>query len=229
MRWLALALGLALAACAAPDHFLDGQNAFARGDLNAAYESFRAAAEGGDAKAARALGLMLETGVDVTSGQKLAARPEEAARWYRQAADAGDKDAAQHLGMMYAFGRGVPVDYAEAVRLLGPPSAEWVKKDAKYAPAERAEIHAWLLALHYAMERRSKELRHDFSEGASVEVWLRAKDSTVTVKSARDASERVRDAVVRAAREALADAPPTPAARTHAIVTSFTIDFRYKD
>ena len=227
---LAAAATLALAAaCASSDPFVDGSNAYARGDLRAAYESLRVSAESGNNKAALVLGTMLETGVDVSGGQKLAARPEEAARWYRQASDAGDRQAAKRLGLMYTYGRGVPVDYAEAVRLMGPPTAEMQRSVRKYTPAEQAEIEAWMLSMSLEMGRHSGALKRDFSEGAHVDIVLHAQDSTVSFEPATQAPEHVRIAVVDVAKAALRDAPPTPAAaKTHA-TAHFSFDFRYKD
>jgi hypothetical protein len=106
---------------------------------------------------------------------------------------------------MYAYGRGVAVDYAEAVRLLGPPTAQMQRNVRKYTPAQRLEIEAWMLALSLEMRRHSGALKRDFSEGAHVAI------------------------VLRAVGDAPRDAPPTQAAaRTHA-TAHFDIDFRYKD
>jgi hypothetical protein len=220
---------LLVAACASPDPFRDAQNAYARGDLNAANESLRVAADAGDAKAARALASMYETGMEVTGGQKIAKRPEEAARWYRRAAELGDQDAARRLGFMYAYGRGVPVDYAEAVRLLGPPTAEMAHGVRKYAAADQAEIEAWMLSLSLQMGQHSAALKRDFSEGAHVAIVLHAEDATVSFEPTTEAPERVRLAVVDAAKAALRDAPPTPAAERTRATAHFSFDFRYKD
>jgi hypothetical protein len=229
MTRAALAAGILVAlaaACASPDPFTDAQAAYARGDVDAAYESLRLSAESGNAKAALALGTMLETGVDVLSGQKIAMRPEEAARWYRQAAGAGEKEAGKRLGMMYTYGRGVPVDYAEAVRLLGPPTAEMQHGVRKYPPAEQAEIEAWMLALSLEMRRHSAALKRDFSKGANVSIVVRARDSTVLVESSSSASDRVRQAAIEAAKGALVAAPATPAAAQAHATAHFDFAFR---
>jgi TPR repeat protein len=37
-------------------------------------------------------------------------------KWFRQAADAGNSGAMNNIGWLYHYGRGVPQDYAEAMR-----------------------------------------------------------------------------------------------------------------
>jgi TPR repeat protein len=39
-------------------------------------------------------------------------------KWYRLAADQGNADAQFYLGLLYDNGKGVPQDYAEAVKWL---------------------------------------------------------------------------------------------------------------
>jgi hypothetical protein len=225
--WLVAACALALAACAGSDPFRDAQNAYARGDLAAASESLRIAADAGDAKAARALGSMFETGMEVGGGQKIASRPEEAARWYRRAADLGDAQAAHRLALMYTYGRGVPVDYAEARRLFGDWPVPYDGSLDKYGVQDRDEIEAWMRSARLAMDDQIAVLRRGFEAGVSLTVIFSARNGP-SLKG-NDIPLKVADSVAEAARKALAIAPPTEAAKRHNIAMSVGIDFRYKD
>jgi len=78
-------------------------------------------------------------------------------RWFRRAAEQSDADGEYSLGEMYAFGRGVPVDYAEAAR--------WLRKSAEQGDA-RAESN--LAALYAKGEGVPKD--DDDNEAAK---WMR--------------------------------------------------------
>ena len=96
------------AACGGP--FDDGVAAYKRGDYAIALQSYRKAADQGDARAQNNLGAMYENGQGVPQSYT------EAIRWYRLAADQGDATAQNNLGSMYSYGRGVPQNYAEAMK-----------------------------------------------------------------------------------------------------------------
>lgn len=86
--------------------------AFGDKDYARATALFKSAAEAGDARSSRKLGVMYEYGVEVPPN------PSEALKWYRLAAEQGDADSAADVGEFYHEGRGVPVDFIEAVRWL---------------------------------------------------------------------------------------------------------------
>src|SRR6266581_2684999 len=90
--------------------FEDGVAAYQRGDYAIALQSYRKAADQGDARAQNNLGAMYESGRGVPQSYT------EAIRWYRLAADQGDATAQNNLGSMYSYGRGVPQNYAEAMK-----------------------------------------------------------------------------------------------------------------
>ena len=72
------------------------------------FESLKALAEKGDAKAQTNLGLMYETGEGVEKDDK------EAVKWYRKAAEQGDDAAQFNIGQMYRNGKGVADDVVTA-------------------------------------------------------------------------------------------------------------------
>ena len=153
------------------------------------------------ARAAKTLGTMLDKGVSVAGGRSLTANPAEAAKWYRQAVDAGDAQAASQLAVMYTYGRGVPIDYGQAIKLLGPLNG---KKEYDALPAaDRDELYLWAHA---------------------VDVIFAGKEPHVTLKT--EDSSRAVDAVREVAERAVAAAPPTPAAVRRNFKFSETIDFR---
>src|SRR6266480_1663893 len=90
--------------------FEDGVAAYQRGDYAIALQSYRKAADQGDARAQNNLGAMYESGRGVPQSYT------EAIRWYRLAADQGYANAQNNLGSMYIYGRGVPQNYAEAMK-----------------------------------------------------------------------------------------------------------------
>ncbi len=90
--------------------FDDGVQAYNNNDYETAFNSFRKAAEQGEARALNNLGLMYFNGEGVTQDDK------EAARWYLKAAEQGEARAQYNLGVMYASGEGVTQDDKEAAR-----------------------------------------------------------------------------------------------------------------
>lgn len=87
-----------------------GVAAFRTGAFAEAYEAWSAAEQAGDARAARYLGVMWDTGEGVRQDQA------NAVRWYRRAAELGDAAAMFNVGVSYDAGRVVPRDAAAAVR-----------------------------------------------------------------------------------------------------------------
>src|SRR6266566_3129491 len=90
--------------------FEDGVAAYQRGDYAIALQSYRKAADQGDARAQNNLGAMYESGRGVPQSYT------EAIRWFRLAADQGDAKAQHNLGVMNESGQGVPQSYTEAMR-----------------------------------------------------------------------------------------------------------------
>src|SRR5437660_7453980 len=118
------------AACGGP--FDDGVAAYKRGDYAIALQSYRKAADQGDARAQNNLGAMYENGQGVPQNYA------EAMKWYRLAADQGDAPAQYNLGVMYDKGQGVPQNYTEAMK--------WYRLAADQGNAE-AQVN--LGAMHY--------------------------------------------------------------------------------
>jgi len=87
-----------------------------------ALESFRKAAEQGDAKAQVKLGIAYATGEGIVKDEA------QAVVWFRKAAEQGDAKAQVNLGNMYSEGKGIMRDEARAV--------EWYRKAAVLAPIE---------------------------------------------------------------------------------------------
>lgn len=96
-RGLSIGILVICIACAAP------QQRFNIAEL-------RSDAERGDMNAVVAMGLLYDSGAEVTKDQA------EAARWYHIAAEKGHAEAQNSLGSMYQAGEGVPQDYSLAVR-----------------------------------------------------------------------------------------------------------------
>ena len=84
-------------------------------------ESYRMAADKGDAAAMNHLGLKYEYGLSVVQSDT------QAVQWYRKAADKGDSEAMNNLGMMYYEGKGVAQSDTQAV--------QWYRKAADKANA----------------------------------------------------------------------------------------------
>lgn len=90
------------------DEFQVGMDAFNRGDLPAAMESFREAAEAGSADAQAWMGLILD----------YSENDEEAVAYYRASAEQGHVEGLAGLAEMYAKGEGVEKDLDEARMLF---------------------------------------------------------------------------------------------------------------
>lgn len=97
----------------------------AAGRAERAFQLFRQAADGGDARAMLALGNMSEDGEGTPKSYP------GALQWYRMAAGRGNSTAMLMLGSMYYLGRGIPLDYNLAAEWfqkaadLGEPSAKY--------------------------------------------------------------------------------------------------------
>jgi TPR repeat protein len=105
------------------------------------FESYRRAAETGNAEA------QLQLGILYYQGKGVARNLAEAARWYRKAADQGNAYAQSNLGALYHQGDGVTKDFLEA--------AKWLQKAAKQGEA-RAQLN--LGAMYYKGDGVTKDL-----------------------------------------------------------------------
>jgi hypothetical protein len=85
-------------------------------DFTEAAMWYQKAAEQGNARAQRDMGLLYETGQEHCSGcrQYFPQDYSKAVRWFRTAAEQGDAEAEVNLGLMYGRGEGVPQDDAQA-------------------------------------------------------------------------------------------------------------------
>ena len=92
-------------------------------DFGKSVETYRKAAEQGDAKAQHNLGVFYEDG---TGG--VAKDLTKAAEWYSKAAKQGDAKAQNNLGLLYTNGKGVAKDLTKA--------EEWYSKAVKQGVAE---------------------------------------------------------------------------------------------
>ena len=90
---------------------------FRNGRMAEAYQAFNAAAVAGDARAARFLGVMYDTGEGVRQDAA------EAVEWYRRAASLGDPAAMFNVGVSYDSGNGVPRDHRTAAAWYGRAAA----------------------------------------------------------------------------------------------------------
>ena len=97
-----------LVACPVWAGYEEGENAYLRGDFQAALEVWRPLAEEGNADAQNMLGYMYRFGEGVDSNFELARK------WYRLAADKGNPTAQNNLGVMYRLGLGGDQDFQEA-------------------------------------------------------------------------------------------------------------------
>jgi TPR repeat protein len=84
----------------------DAASAYQRGDYAAAFNSFKALADNGDAHAEYMLGLMYH------DGQGISPNENAAFGWFRKAAEQGNADAENYVGYMYTNGQGVAEDRA---------------------------------------------------------------------------------------------------------------------
>ncbi|MCH8622092.1 tetratricopeptide repeat protein [Undibacterium sp. TS12] len=106
------------------DDFNNGVNYYAQGDFASALDSFKNAAEKGNADAQFNLGLMYLNGEGVVQDYK------QAMKWFEQSASQGNVRAQVNIGRMYAKGKGVLSNHGVA--------ASWFKKAAEqgYADAQ---------------------------------------------------------------------------------------------
>jgi len=108
-QWAAALAWLLLGAAAAAGDFEDGMRFVLSKDYARAVQSFRKAAEDGNADAQFNLGVMYSKGRGVE--QDFA----RAAHWYRKAAEQEDVPAQSMMGFMHLKGQGVPQDYQQAL------------------------------------------------------------------------------------------------------------------
>jgi hypothetical protein len=189
-----------------------GQRAFRRGDLQTAYKEFRSAAEGGDAQAARVLGMLLSHDTEIAGGQKLAANQEESAKWYRVGAENGDAISADLLGARLAVGRGVKQDTAEALkwfRTAGREVDEMLSKVEHFPPEDREDIAAWFLAFSPIHKH---ELRRLKPVGRTGRGWLRLHAKGSRVEVVGDPPPEIAAAMNDYGRRLLEITPPPPGA-----------------
>lgn len=102
--------GFCSSALASP--YMDGLDAWERGDYAEAAALFRPLAERGFVEAQYLLAVMHEEGLGTDRNQA------EAAKWYLIAASHGHADARYRLGIMCAEGRGIPQNHADAAQWL---------------------------------------------------------------------------------------------------------------
>ena len=113
-----------LAQDAAPA-YIEGVEAYYRGDYATALRVYKAHAALGNADAQLSLGSMYYRGKGVPQDYA------EAVKWFRLAAEQGDPDAQLSLGAKYAKGEGVPQDYVLAhmwSNLAAAQGNEWARK-----------------------------------------------------------------------------------------------------
>jgi len=109
-----------------------GMACLEKSDDGEGFDWLLGSAEGGDAAAQDAIGLMYELGRGVARNES------EAARWYEKSAEQGFPDGEVNLGYLLALGRGVKRDYGKAV--------EWFGRAAEEGYLEGKNSLAWLLA-----------------------------------------------------------------------------------
>ncbi len=118
LKIIALALFYLVAGAVFGASFHDGVAAYERGDLVTAIQTWRSAADQGDALAQYNLGGLYANGRGVQKDLS------EAAVWYRKAAEQGNPLAQYYLGTLYEKGEGVNLDRTEA--------AKWYRKAAAH-------------------------------------------------------------------------------------------------
>ena len=104
---MAGAMILALSTPALSD-WKTGQQAYDRGDVEAALAEWQASAASGDARAQYSLGYLYQT------GEGVARDFEQAIRFYRLAANQGNADAQLALGNLCRLGLGMKTDLVQA-------------------------------------------------------------------------------------------------------------------
>jgi hypothetical protein len=102
--------------------FVEGYEAYKRGDYATALREFRPLAEQGDVVVQNLLGFMYDNGKGVPKDYAAAMK------WYRKAAEQGDVIAQSRLGVMYSIGHGARQDYTKA--------AKWYRKAAEQGDAK---------------------------------------------------------------------------------------------
>lgn len=135
--WIILLFGLmATPACA--DRYLtyrDGLAEYDRGNIEAAFATYRRLAESGDAESQAALGLMFHI------GDAVAQNHATAAIWFRRAAEQGLAAAQYNLGILYANGHGVSRDDVRALKWFAlAESVARNEEERDLAKANRARI-----------------------------------------------------------------------------------------
>ena len=116
-RWAAVGLAsLLLASAVFAGDFEDGMQFVLSKDYARAVQSFRKAAEDGNADAQFNLGVMYSKGRGVEQDYA------RAAHWYRKAAEQDDVPAQSMLGFMHLKGQGVQQDYQRPDGTNTPPS-----------------------------------------------------------------------------------------------------------
>lgn len=83
---------------------------FRQGRFAEAYQTWHAAFEAGDGRAARLIGVMYDAGEGVTQNR------ERALDWYRRAAELGDPAGMLNVAILYDSGNGLPRNRVEAAR-----------------------------------------------------------------------------------------------------------------
>ena len=106
--------------------FEDGVAAYQRGDYAIALQSYRKAADQGDARAQNNLGAMYENGQGVPKDFV------EAVKWYHKAAEQGAASAEYALGACYADGIGVAQDLVEAYKWVALAASHGQKNAATF-------------------------------------------------------------------------------------------------
>ena len=211
-----------------------GMRLLRRGDVVQAYDELKESAEAGHVLAARALGQMLERGVQIQGGARIDPRLPEAAQWYRKAAEGGDKISAELLAAMYATGRGVTHDPREALKWFAAggrqPTPQILDAVAQHDPAERDLMLAWALALELGTARGLSYPRDARRAGDQGLVWLRfhASEGTVEILDKTDAAESLRAATLAAAQSALAFTQAPPPARARALTFDLCVNYRFR-
>ena len=133
-RFILIVWFLLLASSAPQAGYQEGFAAHEAGDYVTALREWRPLAEGGDARAQHALGVMYADGLGVEKDNVTAAK------WFRKAAQGGDAMAQSNLGFDYYLGRGVEQDFAKA--------HEWLSRAVDGLPPgdarEKAKSHKGL-------------------------------------------------------------------------------------
>jgi hypothetical protein len=225
----AVACVLALASPPAAATLEDGLGLLRRGDVAEAYEVLRKAAVAGDARAARALGAMLERDIQLSRGRVSEAKPDQAAGWYLRAFEGGDKPSADALGLMFYQGRGVERNFDESLRWYrhNQPVDTLLRSVKRVAEADRAEAASWWFSVKTVMSRemvfpRSAAVRNSWG---TVEVHIDAAKRTVTLAKS-DAVAAIEDEATKAAESALRQLPPPKAAVDAQLVVIIPVDFQ---